>query len=169
MSWMKAVSCSEKVSLGLKSIDARPPDTVEPLMSFATSDPPVPIESMKPPTLAIEAGGANRHAVGHGHVDHCGAGIGHVAAVDRLEGAAHAPFERVELRLVRHVLEHAAQRACAIQRALRTAQHLDARDVEGVEIAGENGAVREAAAGTESRLIDVHADGRRDTAGVDAA
>ena len=88
-----------------------------------------------------------------------GAGIGHVAAIDRLEGSAHAPFERFGLRLVRHVLEHATQRARAIQRALRTAQHFDARDVEGVEIAGENGAVREAAAGTESRLIDVHADG----------
>ena len=57
MSWMKAVSCSEKVSLGLKSIEARPPDTVEPLMSSATSEvaplasSTVPIESMKPPTL----------------------------------------------------------------------------------------------------------------------
>ena len=53
MSWMNAVSCREKASLGVKSIDARPPDTVEPLMSSATSEVSldVPIESMKPPTL----------------------------------------------------------------------------------------------------------------------
>ena len=51
MSWMNAVSCSEKASLGLKSIDTRPPDTVEPLMSSATSESAVPIESMNPPRL----------------------------------------------------------------------------------------------------------------------
>jgi len=50
MSWMNAVSCSENASLGLNSIETRPPDTVEPLMFFSTSESAVPIESMKPPS-----------------------------------------------------------------------------------------------------------------------
>ena len=65
--------------------------------------------------------------------------------------SSREPLGHAELRLVGDVAHRAGQRAGAEQRALRTAQHLDAVDVEEVEVRREE---RQ----RDHRLVEVDAD-----------
>ena len=77
--------------------------------------------------------------------------------------------KRLSSRRVGHIFDDAAERVRTVQRALRSAQHLDAFDVEGVEIAGQDSAIGKASALPEWDVVQVHRDGRPDAPGVDAA
>src|SRR3546814_14090843 len=87
---------------------------------------------------SIETRGAERRLVRQRQIDQRLTNPGHVAAVRRFRRAARPAFERIGIGAVGDELDDAAERACAIERPLRAAQHLDPRDVERVELARED-------------------------------
>ena len=90
-------------------------------------------------------------------------------SIDGLHRPQDSRLEPLGGGRIHDVFEDAGKRARPVQGALRAAQDLDPRDVEGVEVAGQDGAVGETGARPEGHVVDVHADGRGDAAGVDAA
>src|SRR3546814_9723613 len=82
---------------------------------------------------SIETRGAERRLVRQRQIDQRLTNPGHVAAVRRFRRAARPAFERIGIGAVGDELDDAAERACAIERPLRAAQHLDPRDVERSE------------------------------------
>ena len=83
--------------------------------------------------------------------------------------ALRAHFKAIEPRRVGDIFEDAAERGRAVKRPLRTAQHLDPRKVERVEVAGQDRAVGKAGARPERHFVHEHGHGRGDAAGVGAA
>jgi hypothetical protein len=92
-----------------------------------------------------------------------------VGAVGARDAAADAVFGRRRVGLLHRVLDQAAHRAGAVQRALRAAQHFDAFHVVGQQVERVQRGLLVQAVGTDRRFVDVGAHRRSGRERRDAA
>ena len=119
--------------------------------------------------VAHQAADAKRCLVAERNVGDGAHRVAGFAVLGRFRRSARTRFERVRRRCGGDELDEAAQRACAVERALRTAQHFDALHVERIEVERQLRGVDKRGAGAERGFIDISANGAGDAAGVEAA
>src|SRR5262249_140154 len=114
------------------------------------SHEPVRIDESR--LVVVVAGDAQREGFSHRQVD-CGRGrVARVACfVDRAELDVGIARKFAQLRPPGNDAEGAAERAGAVQRALRAAQHFDALDIVELEVAVDR---RVADVSTDRRLLE---------------
>src|SRR3546814_602095 len=109
---------------------------------------------------AIEDEARGWHILGNGDVHHAVDIVGEAAALHAADAAIESAFIFVG-RLFEDDANRAAHRACAIERALRAAQHLDALDIEEREIGGSPARIAgDPDRARDRRFVIIGADGR---------
>ena len=113
--------------------------------------------------VGVEPAHAERGlVVGERSIDRGGGIVADAATRGIREPCARSGAERTDIRQYAHILEQAAHRARAVQRALRAAQDLDPRHVEQPDIERQLRARCERRARAIRDFVDVDAHGRRD-------
>src|SRR6185369_3614197 len=101
--------------------------------------------------LVVKADQADRRGVADRHIDHALDCTAELAVGARRGRHFRRAAELRQLRLRSDVTQNAGNRTGTEQRALRTAQHFEALQIEQVEVRREQG-------NGDRRLVEVHAD-----------
>ncbi len=114
----------------------------------------------------VDADSQCEHALDHGYIQNPILVVVESAVMRLRQVGADRCTERIQVGLFRDESNRAAHRARAVQRALRTAQHLDTLQIEQLRL---HRAVVQAVADGHRDFVDVDADRRRSRRRTDAA